>query len=708
MTDKNKRTYIFSLFILGAASLFSQILLMREILTSFGGNELVIGSFFGFWMLLTAFGSFLGRMKLIKSGLRFFLLHIVLILILTGTLYLIPVIVSMMANTGEIFAFQHMLLISAAIIFFPCIILGFLFPYYTSELKANTAGIGSAYGIEAIGSLAGGIIFTVLLLFFADTFYAWLLLMTLLSISGMLHSGPKPVLPILLSVAILAGFIILWELESPVERSTRIAFPGSEVMAKIESPLGRTTVIEEKGQITVIKDNNPVFSFGNIISAEEPVHLGMSFANSTEKILAIYGGTPEIIREIIKYNPKKLDHLDIDPYSHELIISFMEKGKTEISDITPRNPISFLRNNEIQYDVILVLVPDPSTASLNRYYTREFYKLLSDNLDPKGVLLCSLSSEGNYLGEYTRASHSSLSQTIRDVFEYQMIIPLEQNYFIASHRSLKLDLFSTLENSTISTLYFNETYIDEKLIEFRQESLLGVLDINGRVNSFDLPINYYLQMKEWLSLFNINIYYLMVPVVLIFLLIFLILKPVSLGIFTAGFSVSSLQFLFIISFQVIYGYVYLLTAIFIAIFMAGLATGGITFHRIPNSGKKMFFMLALGAIGLVSILFPYIFHLFSNLSQIGTGFVFIFYIFISFSSGLLMGYVFSSGSAMIPASVRQVSSITYSVDLIGSAFGSVLVSLLLFPLAGLKNTSHLIALIVLVATISILIRKKKW
>jgi spermidine synthase len=46
---------------LGLASVMTQLALMRELLSAFAGNEMVLGIALGLWLLLTGLGTSLGR-----------------------------------------------------------------------------------------------------------------------------------------------------------------------------------------------------------------------------------------------------------------------------------------------------------------------------------------------------------------------------------------------------------------------------------------------------------------------------------------------------------------------------------------------------------------------------------------------------------------------------------------------------------------------
>jgi len=52
-----KFSLIYALFLMGFTAIVAQVILIRELLTSFSGNELIIGIFFANWLLLEALGS---------------------------------------------------------------------------------------------------------------------------------------------------------------------------------------------------------------------------------------------------------------------------------------------------------------------------------------------------------------------------------------------------------------------------------------------------------------------------------------------------------------------------------------------------------------------------------------------------------------------------------------------------------------------------
>ena len=55
------RRFILSLTVLGISAIITQIILLREFLVLFSGNELVIGIILGNWLLLSGIGTYLGK-----------------------------------------------------------------------------------------------------------------------------------------------------------------------------------------------------------------------------------------------------------------------------------------------------------------------------------------------------------------------------------------------------------------------------------------------------------------------------------------------------------------------------------------------------------------------------------------------------------------------------------------------------------------------
>ena len=75
--DLNANFLKISAFLLGSTSIIAQVILLREFLSVFSGNELVIGLVLANWMILTGLGAYLGQypLKIKKATSSFVFIH---------------------------------------------------------------------------------------------------------------------------------------------------------------------------------------------------------------------------------------------------------------------------------------------------------------------------------------------------------------------------------------------------------------------------------------------------------------------------------------------------------------------------------------------------------------------------------------------------------------------------------------------------------
>jgi hypothetical protein len=76
----------------------------------------------------------------------------------------------------------------------------------------------------------------------------------------------------------------------------------------------------------------------------------------------------------------------------------------------------FLKTTAGSFDVIIVNLPDPRTAQLNRFYTLEFFREAARRLNPGGLVSVHLSGAENYIGPELAGFLRSIHKTLRLVF----------------------------------------------------------------------------------------------------------------------------------------------------------------------------------------------------------------------------------------------------------------------------------------------------
>src|SRR5208283_5974770 len=94
----------------------------------------------------------------------------------------------------------------------------------------------------------------------------------------------------------------------------------------------------------------------------------------------------------------------------------------------------FLKTTADSFDVIIVNLPDPHTAQLNRFYTEEFYREAAAKLRPGGIVSFQVTSSENYISQELADFLRCLLRTLRQVFPEVIAIPGETVHFFAATR----------------------------------------------------------------------------------------------------------------------------------------------------------------------------------------------------------------------------------------------------------------------------------
>ncbi len=165
----------FLFVLLGFITMITQLALLKEYIKSLHGNELVIGIFLALWMVMTAAGARAGasyRAKISgESLLKFILLLsglpviIYLLLIWMTRFFLLPGMVP-----GILASMSLMVLIMPF-----TLVSGFLFAYLSRSVLSKRVD-ASYYMLDSLGSLSGGILFGLVLVFFLDNIQVLVLL----------------------------------------------------------------------------------------------------------------------------------------------------------------------------------------------------------------------------------------------------------------------------------------------------------------------------------------------------------------------------------------------------------------------------------------------------------------------------------------------------------------------------------------------------
>jgi len=179
---------------------------------------------------------------------------------------------------------------------------------------------------------------------------------------------------------------------------------------------------------------------------EALVHPAMVTHPNPEKVFIAGGGEGATLREVLAHNTvKKAVMVDIDEEVVNICRHFLPSWHQNSFD-DPRAELHFadarayLEKNDAKFDVIIIDLPDPLEKGPARLlYTREFYELVKQRLQPDGII--SVQAES---ANWTQiANFVDIVNTLANVFPivrpYQAHVPSFNSLWGFATASQKLD-----------------------------------------------------------------------------------------------------------------------------------------------------------------------------------------------------------------------------------------------------------------------------
>jgi spermidine synthase len=401
----------------------------------------------------------------------------------------------------------------------------------------------------------------------------------------------------------------------------------------------------------------------------------------------------------------------------------------------------FLKSTGLHFDVIIVALPAPQTAQLNRFYTVDFFREASKKLSPQGVFSFQLHAAEEYIAPELGALLRCVLKSLQQAFPVVQMIPGERVHFLAAKGEgiLAVDaaeLVSRLRSRNLQTSYVREYFIPFRMTPDRLRDLEQATRplADTPVNRDLAPVAYYFDVALWGTQFNrkylrvfqwvanVSFVRLALWTVAILLAVAAIIassrRPdcrfTRASVFCAavsGLTMISLEVLLLLGFQAIYGYVYHQLALLIALFMAGMALGNwlrSRRSRFPSAASSRGLMLLLAGLQLGAALSPLLLYaVLASLAGISTPVLLavvsqVLFPAMALLCGALGGYEFALAAEIFFAGREDSQAsmgLLYGVDLVGACLGALLASALLIPLFGFLKTAQIIAIVNLVAAL---------
>jgi spermidine synthase len=518
---------------------------------------------------------------------------------------------------------------------------------------------------------------------------------------------------ILLLATILFPAGSRWLEAASLERLWR----GFHLVEVRDTLYGNLAVVETEGSRSLYENGLAVVTQSDPEAAEEEVHFALLQHPLPRSLLLIGGGINGSVAEALKHpSLQQVDYVELDPGILEVGRRYFAEQWRNVAD-NPRVRIHnadgrlFVKSTGQKFDVVIVNLPDPQTAQLNRFYTAEFFQEARRILQPGGVFSFQLTGAENYISPQLADFLRSVHKTLKEVFPQVRALPGARIHFFASKDQGAItedprDLIARLRMRGIKTAYVREYYLPFRMSKERMADLASQLEPRPQtpVNRDFIPTAYYFNIALWSvrfqgiwsglfqSLAKVPFAWLLAGTVLLWGAVSLLAignpsRTAALTVASMGFTQMGLEVFLLLAFQALCGYVYHQLALIIAGFMAGMALG--SWWALPRAAS-MRVLTRLQGLGAASALV--LWALFRIQPLPGP----VLFPVLALFSGVMGGCQFTMAGKVFHAGREKGAGALYGIDLMGSVLGALLLSTFLVPVYGFFKTSLVIVAVNLV------------
>ncbi len=770
-----------AVFALGIGNQLGQVLLLRELLMVFHGHELTIGIILAFWVGWEAVGGWMGALVAERVGRP----HRILVCLVLAVIVVMPatiLVTRLLRGFFDAVPGTHLSLYDTVrtcfLVMAPlCVLMGAQFVLlarmWRRHRKAgDMSGAVRTYILEAIGHMTGGLLFSLLLVHVLSPLQIAAVMGALMlgGIGLLIPAAPfrravliVVLLPIALAVPYLEGadewaFRLQW----------RRFLPDSELVKTRQSKYGAINVARRRDQYSFFQSNHLAFSTGGPeaglngfeeIEAAHLAHLAVSQHPGPERVLLVGGGMRGVLREMLRYGEILVDYVELDRELIDVAYPYLPRSTRnalgdERVNVLTRDGRMHVKTTTERYDLVVVDLPDPVTAVLNRFYTGEFFRELSARLNPGGAVVLSATSTPGLRHSSIVNRNATLYHTLGDVFDDVLAVGDNVCLFFASAAPGQLTadaavlseryIHRGVESPGFSARHFHTLLQDAPVrrknwilrhhgrspdsvreppdtgpmlpgtLEEQKAAGAELPPVERRFffNSDFRPIGYYhtlvfldrLTGQEAGEIFRlllaIRLWWL-APIAAavvgtgVLLRLFPRIKggrggrgyAVGLSVFVIGFSSMVMEVTLLFAFQSVYGYVFEQIGLIVALFMGGLALGGMLCERYVRrkgdlrmmAGVQVGFllfagMLAVGMPAAASLRTPAL--------------TFMFFAASTFIAGMLNGAHYPLAGTCrqhLSGLCERSAGFIYAVELVGACMGAALTGVALAPILGLAG-----------------------
>ncbi|SDJ65796.1 polyamine aminopropyltransferase [Salimicrobium halophilum] len=222
---------------------------------------------------------------------------------------------------------------------------------------------------------------------------------------------------------------------------------------------------------------------------ETLVHLPLAYKKEVEDVLVLGGGDGLAVRELLKYeNLSSVTLVDLDPAVVELAtenphLEQLNKGALEDPsvDVLHEDAFQYLEETDNRFDAVLIDLPDPNNESLNKLYTKEFYSLVRNHLEPEGIMMAQATSPV-FATEVYWTIDETVKATGMNTYNFHVDVPSFGNwgFVMASRGDIDVDEASI----GVETEFLTEDVISA-LTVFGKDTDREIIDSDGQVKNLE-------------------------------------------------------------------------------------------------------------------------------------------------------------------------------------------------------------------------------
>jgi spermidine synthase len=403
-------------------------------------------------------------------------------------------------------------------------------------------------------------------------------------------------------------------------------------------------------------------------------------------VLLISGGLKRHLPEILKHPVDNLDYLEVDPGlisaegAHDTLCGVMQVR------VVRSDPITFLRETAETYDAVIQLIPPPSTLSVSRFFTAEYFRLAGEHLSSGGVFSCTPMPWFNYSPGSYRQGFSPYYNAISAVFSHATLIPGTMLHLIASEAPVCSEPARLAAQRGIENSYVNADYLDDSAIKTKKEQILSQVDRSAGMNSAARPVS--TLFSNMLSLERMGMRGGIIALLALLIAIPLIFAArQGLIMFASSASLAGFGMISIFILQMAVGNFYILSSVILTLLMAGLAAGALLGERMALRKIALCTLLLTAILTLTGILAP-------SLVTAPGGPVLAWLGVTLPAAGFITGAIYR---ILTSRDNGRATGRIYAADMAGSALGYLTVATVLVPLAGTANSCFILGGVILAA-----------